>query len=866
MSDAATAAPASPRAAAPGMSGRLLAAIVALALAGGVASWFANGYQQYVIATVAITAIVGVGLNVLLGLAGQLSLGHVGFYALGAYTCAILMTRFEWSFWLVLPLAGVVAAAAGAVLAVPALRVRGPYLAMVTIAFGFVIEQSAAEMKGLTGGWNGIMNIPRPEFLGLPMNEFGIGVFALALLVVLLVLFARLRGSTWGLAMRATRDAEVASQSIGLNLVAIRTAAFVISAFLAGIAGGIFAILTNFVSPESFPFFQSITFLLVVLIGGSGTVLGPVAGAVVVVLLPEVLSFLAEYRLLFFGTLLLVVLWLVPEGIVGALGRRLRAASQRVAQPDEARVAAFLGSGELDTGARDARGAPGAAPARDGVAPPRDAGLVVEGLGIAFGGTQAVKDVSLVAAARHVTSIIGPNGAGKTTLLNLVGGFYRPDRGRVALGGAVLPRGVTYRIARAGVARTFQTTQLFAHMSVLENVLIALRRGDLGGVGEALALRRDDEAQRLAGALLAFVGYRGSVDRPAGELPHVDRRLCEIARALATKPHVLMLDEPAAGLGEGDTRRLGELLRRIAGIGVAVIIIEHDMSLVMNISDHVVVLDAGRRIVAGTPAQVRANAEVRAAYLGEGELAIARSSARSGGGEVVLAVDDVGAGYGPIPVLADIRLEVRRGELVALLGANGAGKSTLMRAIAGLHRPLSGRVLLLGRDIGLLAAHRIARGGVTLVPEGRQVFPELSVADNILMGALALDRRTAQAEVDRVIARFPMLDRLRDRRAGLLSGGEQQMLAIARGLAARPQIILLDEPSLGLAPAIVEGLYRVLEELRSEGITILLVDQMARLALSIADRAYVIQSGRVVQQGSAEDMRNDAALEKAYLG
>ena len=826
----------------------LYAAIAALTLAGGVASYFANGYQQYVIAMVAITAIVGVGLNVLLGLAGQLSLGHVGFYAIGAYACAILTTRYGWSFWIVLPLAGIAAAIAGALLAAPALRVRGPYLAMVTIAFGFVIEQSAAEMKSLTGGWNGIMNVPRPTFAGLAMDEFGIGVLALVLLAALLVLFARLRGGTWGLAMRATRDAEVASQSIGLALVTIRTVAFVISAFLAGIAGALFAILGNFVSPESFPFFQSITFLLVVLVGGAGTVLGPVAGAIVVVLLPEVLSFLAEYRLLFFGVLLLIVLWLVPEGIVGAIGRRLRAADARTPQSDENRVAAFLAT---DT---------------SGSAPGSREGLVVDGLAIAFGGTQAVKDVSLVAKPGEVTSIIGPNGAGKTTLLNLIGGFYRADRGSVVLDGVVLPKGTTYRIARAGIARTFQTTQLFARMTVLENVLIALRRGGLGGVREAVGQGADADATALGCALLAFAGYRGSIHRPAGELPHVDRRLVEIARALATRPRVLLLDEPAAGLGEGDTKRLGALLQRIAKRGVAVVIIEHDMNLVMGISDHIVALDAGRRLVAGTPADVRANDDVRAAYLGEGELAIARSAARSESSEIVLAVDGVDAGYGPLPVLSQIRLDVKRGELVALLGANGAGKSTLMRAIAGLHRPVRGRVLLLGREIALLPAHRIVRDGLTLVPEGRQVFSELSVVDNILMGALALDRRAAESEVERLIARFPILDPLRDRRAGLLSGGEQQMLAIARGLAARPKIVLLDEPSLGLAPAIVESLYRVLEQLRSEGTTILLVDQMARLALSIADRAYVIQSGRVVQQGSAEDVRNDAALEKAYLG
>jgi ABC-type branched-subunit amino acid transport system ATPase component len=236
------------------------------------------------------------------------------------------------------------------------------------------------------------------------------------------------------------------------------------------------------------------------------------------------------------------------------------------------------------------------------------------------------------------------------------------------------------------------------------------------------------------------------------------------------------------------------------------------------------------------------------------------------GATPILQIDDIHTYYGSIHALKGISLTVNDGGIVTLLGANGAGKSTLMRAIAGLHRPLTGRVLLLGRDIGLLSAHRIARSGVTLVPEGRQVFPELSVADNIMMGALALDARQAAAEVERVIARFPMLARLRERRAGLLSGGEQQMLAIARGLAARPQIVLLDEPSLGLAPAIVESLYRTLEELRAEGTTILLVDQMARLALSIADRAYVIQSGRVVKHGTAADVRNDAALEKAYLG
>ncbi len=806
----------------------LAAGVGALAAAAMAATFFANGYQVFVIATVALTAVVGIGLNVLLGLAGQISLGHAGFYAIGAYTCAILTTRLEWSFWLAFPLAGVLAGLAGALLALPALRVRGPYLAMVTIAFGFVVEQGSAELRDLTGGWNGIMGIPRPALFGAPLDEGGLAIAGIALAAILVLLFARLNTSRWGLAMRATRDAEVASQSIGLDLVRVRAAAFVLSAVLAGIAGALFAALNNFISPESFPFFQSITFLLVVLVGGPGSALGPVAGAIVVVLLPEMLGFLEEYRLLFFGVLLLVVLLAAPEGIMGFIERRLARRPPRAPRPALAEVESFLAG---DAGRADLR---------------------VAGLSVAFGGTKAVSDVSFAAHAGQVTSIIGPNGAGKTTLLNLIGGFYVPQAGEMRLGTRALPRGRTHRVALSGVARTFQTTQLFAQMTVLENLLIALPRG------------RDP---RLAEGLLAYVGYDGDVDRPARELPHVDRRLVELARALAVQPRVLMLDEPAAGLDDADTDRLAKLLRRIAGTGVAVVLIEHDMPLVMGISDHVVVLDAGRCIADGAPAAVQASPQVRAAYLGQGGLDIRpRERPAVAAGEPVLAVHAAAAGYGAIPVLSGIELEVRRGELVTLLGANGAGKSTLMRGISGLHRPVDGQILFLGREIQLLPAHRIARAGVTLVPEGRQIFPELSVEDNIALGARGLARRAATAMVERLVARFEMLRKLRGRRAGLLSGGEQQVLAIARGLAAQPKILLMDEPSLGLAPAIVEQLYRLVDELRGEGMTLLLVDQMARLALSVADRGYVLQGGRIVQAGSAGALAGDADLEKAYLG
>jgi ABC-type branched-subunit amino acid transport system ATPase component len=564
-----------------------------------------------------------------------------------------------------------------------------------------------------------------------------------------------------------------------------------------------------------------------------------VFGALVVIALPELLSGLAEYRVLFFGVLLLIVLWIAPSGAAGALAARFPRSPGRAVRPADAGAVDF---------------AVGGAPIE----------LSVRSLGIRFGGLSAVSDLDFTAQSGQITSVIGPNGAGKTTVLNLICGFYQPDTGRITLAGRELAGKPAHAIARAGIARTFQTTQLFGKLTVLENLLVALQRGALGSPWRPLGGETGVAAH--ARALLAFVGYAGDADRPAAALPHIDKRLVEIARALALRPSVLMLDEPAAGLGRADTEKLGGLLRKIADAGIAVVLIEHDMSLVMTISDQVVVLDAGKRLAAGNVETVRRDPAVIKAYLGEGTFAAKpRPAGWQAGRDGLLATRDLGAGYGAAKVLEDVGIEVYRGELVAVLGANGAGKSTLMRSLAGLLRPVTGRILFAGAEVMLLPAHRLARRGLVLVPEGRQVFPELSVIDNIRLGAYAR-RDFDPREIDRMLSRFPSLHERRHNRAGLLSGGEQQMLAIARGLVAKPQALLLDEPSLGLAPPRIHEQLGGLAALRDAGITILLVDQMAALALAVSDRGYVIESGRIVHQGSAADIRDDPALERAYLG
>ena len=800
-----------------------------------------NNYQVFIIVTVGLTAIVGIGLNVLLGLNGQISLGHVAFYAIGAYTVGILTTNYEWSFWPAFILSGIITGLAGMLLAIPALKVRGPYLAMVTIAFGFVVEQGAAEWQGVTGGWNGLSGIPGPSIFGAEIGERGIAFLTLALVVLATAAFACLSRSVWGNAMRAVRDSETASVSIGLDPTLVRTAAFGISAVAAGLAGGVYASISNFISPESFPFFQSILFLLVVMLGGADRVLGPIVGALVVVLLPELLATLGQYRLLFVGLLMLAVLRLAPTGLVGLIAGVLPGRGRETVAQERNDIGRFLAS------------------AAGGQA------LATRDLSVSFGGVRAVRDLSFAAQPGAITSIIGPNGAGKSTALNVICGFYRPDAGTVRLGDRIVSALRAYQIPRAGVARTYQTSQLFESMSVIDNVVIALRCGRLAPHFLAGGKRGDDA--EIAESLLAFVGYRGALERPADALAHVDKRLVEIARALAVWPSVLALDEPAAGLNAEDTAAIGALLRKLAAVGMTVILVEHDMDLVMGVSNHVIVLDAGAKIAEGTPAQVAADPAVLEAYLGAGEQAErGRKQPAAIAQKPLMTVSALSAGYGAATVVRQADLEIAEGELVAVLGANGAGKTTLMRALSGLLRPIEGEVRFLGERIDHFPGDRIARAGLVLVPEGRQVFPELSVSDNLRLGAYA--RRSAEeaSMIESLLARFPALKARRHQRAGLLSGGEQQMLAIARGLMARPQVLMLDEPSLGLAPKLLENLYDLLAALRDEGTTILLVDQMAQLALSVADRAYVLQSGAFTHWGTAREVAQDPALVKAYLG
>ncbi|HLJ70852.1 MAG TPA: ATP-binding cassette domain-containing protein [Roseiarcus sp.] len=511
--------------------------------------------------------------------------------------------------------------------------------------------------------------------------------------------------------------------------------------------------------------------------------------------------------------------------------------------------------------------------------------LEVSGLSKRYGGLVAIDHLDLSAPAGAITGVIGPNGAGKSTLIGLIGGALAPSAGTIRLDGKDVTRLPASERARAGIGRTYQIPRPFLDMTVEENLEVP--QYSIAPFIGAAAAREEREA------LLVRTGLADAAALPARALPLLRRKRLEVARALALKPRLLLLDEVGAGLVDSEIDELIALIQSILDKSTAIVIVEHVIRIVRECCARSLVLNFGKRLIEGPTSEILANDQVAAVYLGTGgahrKAATGAETSRADGAihvaapaeerrklaplvapaadskEPILELRNVAAGYGQARVLKGVSLALAEGEAIAILGANGAGKTTLARVICGAVAPSAGILRIGGRAAGL-APHRVAALGVAHCMEGRRIFSSLSVEENLRIAARGADAATARQRLEAVYDLFPVLFERKAQVGTSLSGGQQQMLAIARALMARPRLVIFDEISLGLAPVIMDKLYEALAQLKQARMTLILIEQDVDRALALADRAYVLEQGVFALSGAARDIAADPRLRRVYMG
>ncbi|MGN6570767.1 MAG: branched-chain amino acid ABC transporter ATP-binding protein/permease, partial [Pseudolabrys sp.] len=780
----------------------IVAALAALAQPVAVR---ARGLSLDSASVIVIFAIAATGLNLLVGYTGLVSFGHSAWFGIGAYAAALLQRNvFPGEIWLPLASSMLIVAGLSTLVGALILRRRGVYFSLLTLALSALTYTIAFRWSEVTGGEDGLGGLKRgllgPIFLDDPVAFY---IFIAVTGLVVLYLLLRLTRSPFGHVLVAIRENQLRATFQGYPVERYKLVVFVISAVVTGLAGALLAFQTYLASAEGVSVAFSGELLAMVVIGGMHSLLGPALGALFFVLFRELFSIWSGNWLLWFGILFVAFVLYSPGGLIGIwkkLSRYWKPALRDEAAMSKRKIydglplPAFLRPAKSET----------------------KAALEVDGVSKHFGGIRAVSNASLSVASGQIHALIGPNGAGKTTLFNLVSGLYSPDDGSVRLNGAELRDLRPDNICQHGIARSFQITNLFRTLSIYENLRLSLQARHPGRFNIWRDIDSYEEVHAETAELMRFLGLEGIETVEGGELSYGGQRLVDLGIALGSKPQVLLLDEPLAGLAAAERDRVANLVKNIAA-SIPVLIVEHDIDRVLGFSHRVTVMNQGEVLMAGTPEDVRNDARVQQVYTGTGTPPVTGRSADAAREKQLLTIHKMNTFYGKSHVLNDVSLDVREGEIVALLGRNGAGKSTLLKSLAGLVPPAAGRIDFAGEAIAGLPAHQIARLGVGYVPQGRGMFAGMSVADNLALGRLARATDGSDGVVWDEATAFEHFPRLKERMtvpADYLSGGEQQMAAVARAMSGNVKLLLLDEPFEGLAPAVIQELFTVFDRLR----------------------------------------------------
>ncbi|MBU0588295.1 MAG: ATP-binding cassette domain-containing protein [Gammaproteobacteria bacterium] len=804
---------------------------------------------------VVILAMAAMGLNLLVGYSGLVSFGHSAWFGIGGYAAALAHLHwFKGQF--IAPLlfslvfTGLLALAVGFLI----LRRRGVYFSLLTLALCALTFAISFRWTSLTGGEGGLGGIERgtPGLLNLDDH---LTFYAVVALIGFAVLYALLRvvRSPFGHVLVAIRENEQRALFQGYNTDRYKLVAFVLSACMTGLAGALLIFLHRLAAAESTTVAFSGELLAMVVIGGMRSFLGPALGALFFLLFRELFSIYTDNWLLWFGLIFVGFIIFSPTGLTG-IWAKLRQRFKPLPQ---------------DSAAMSRRQIFEGLPLPAFLRPASLQGTVLQaqGIGKHFGGIQAVKSSDLSIEAGQIHSLIGPNGAGKTTTFNLISGMFMPDTGTVLLRGKAIQHLSPDRICQQGLARSFQITNLFKGLSIYENLRLSLQARHAARLNWWRDIDHYPEIHAETAELMKFLGLQGMEEVQGGGLSYGGQRLVDLGIALGSKPQVLLLDEPLAGLAAAERERVSRLVITIAS-NIPVLIVEHDIDRVLSFSHRVTVMNQGEVLMSGTPEAVRLDQRVQEIYTGTGTPPVTgRSSGPQGERPLVLDFEKVNAFYGKSHILNDASLQVREGEIVALLGRNGAGKTTLLKSMVGLLPPASGRVNFAGTEIAGLHAPDIARLGIGYVPQGRGLFAGMTVAENLALGRLARKTDGSCGVVwseEKILAYFPRLKERMHVAADYLSGGEQQMVAVARALSGNVSLLLLDEPFEGLAPTVVQELFTVFDKLRQH-VSIVIVEHNLDLVLALADRVYALERGTVFHEGPAQPLLTDLDYRKKIL-